>query len=251
MHWSAVDAVLLDLDGVLTPTAAIHERAWKEMFDAFLGRRAAASGEEPVPFSADDYLTYVDGKKRADGVRSFVRSRGIDLPEGEATDAPGDGTIHALGNAKNDAFQRVLRTEGIAPYPGSVRFLDALAERGTAAAVVSSSRNAPEVLAAAGLASRFAVVVDGSVAGAEGLAGKPAPDMFLAAAAKLGVAAARAVVVEDALSGVAAGRAGAFAAVIGVDRGAGREALVAGGADVVVTDLADLLPLPALDGEPR
>jgi beta-phosphoglucomutase family hydrolase len=245
IRWSGIDAVLFDLDGVLTPTAEIHERAWKEMFDGFLRRRAAATGEEMVPFSAADYLAFVDGKQRADGVRSFVRSRGIELPEGHATDAPGDATIHALGNTKNDAFQQVLRTDGIAPYPGSMRFLDALDAHGTAVAVVSSSRNAPEVLRAAGLADRFRVVVDGAVAGAEGLAGKPAPDTFLAAAARLGVPAAHAAVVEDALSGVAAGRAGGFAAVVGVDRGAGRDALTANGADVVVTDLAELLPLGA------
>src|SRR5262245_1070622 len=177
VDWAAVDGVLFDLDGVLTPTARIHARACTEMFDAFLPRRAAATGTEFVPFSADDYLAYVDGKPRFDGVRSFVEARGIDVPDGSVDDPPGDGTIAALGNAKNEAFQRVLRTDGIAPYPASSRFLDALEAADKAVAVVSSSRNAPEVLAAAGLTARFSVVVDGSVLAAEGLAGKPAPDM--------------------------------------------------------------------------
>jgi beta-phosphoglucomutase family hydrolase len=243
IDWAAIDAVLFDLDGVLTPTAAIHERAWKEMFDGFLRRRAAATGEPFVPFSADDYLSYVDGKPRFDGVRSFVRSRGIDLPEGSTDDEPGDGSIGALGNSKNAAFQHVLRSDGIEPYPGSLRFLDELERRQIGVAVVSSSRNAPEVLEASGLADRFTVVVDGSVAAAAGLHGKPAPDTFLAAADRLNAPAARSIVVEDALSGVAAGRAGGFV-VVGVDRGAGRDALASSGADVVVDDLADLLPLP-------
>lgn len=243
VDWTRLDAILFDLDGVLTPTAVIHERAWAEMFNGFLSRRAAATGEPLVPFSAADYLAYVDGKPRFDGVRSFVESRGIALPDGSIDDAPGDDTIGALGNSKNAAFQHVLRTDGIAPYPGSLRFLDEAIAAGKAVAVVSSSRNAPEVLDAADLAARFAVVIDGAVAAAGGLAGKPAPDTFAAAAARLGVAVDRSVVIEDALSGVAAGHAGAFGAVIGVDRGAGRDALIAAGADVVVSDLAELLPI--------
>lgn len=243
VDWSRLDAVLFDLDGVLTPTAVIHERAWAEMFDGFLSRRAVATGEAFVPFGADDYLAYVDGKPRFDGVRSFVASRGISLPEGSLDDAPGDGTICALGNSKNAAFQHVLRTDGIAAYPGSLRFLDEAVAAGKAVAVVSSSRNAPEVLAAAALAARFTVVIDGAVAAAEGLAGKPAPDTFVAAAGHLGAAVDRSVVIEDALSGVAAGRAGAFGAVVGVDRGAGHDPLLAAGADVVVDDLAELLPI--------
>lgn len=245
VDWAHIDAILLDLDGVLTPTAEIHERAWATMFDGFLRRRAAATDTAFVPFGADDYLAYVDGKPRFDGVRSFLESRGIALPEGHPDDPPGDDTVAALGNAKNAAFQQVLRADGIAAFPGSVRFLDEARAAGKQVAVVSSSRNAPEVLAAAGLAPRFAVVVDGAVAAAEGLAGKPAPDTFLAAARRLGATPARAAVVEDALSGVAAGRAGGFAAVIGVDRGAGRAALLDAGADVVVGDLAELLPIPS------
>ena len=243
MDVSSIDAVLFDLDGVLTPTAEIHRLAWRLTFDGFLSRRADAEGSDPVPFSDADYLAYVDGKPRVDGVRSFLASRDIVLPEGTPDDPPGDTTVRALGNAKNDAFQRVLRADGIAPYPGSVALLDALEEAGTACAVVSSSRNAREVLAAAGLAPRFAVVVDGSVLAAEGLAGKPAPDMFVTAADRLGTTPARAAVVEDAISGVAAGAAGGFALVVGVDRGAGGPALRAAGAHTVVGDLAELLPL--------
>lgn len=237
--WNALDAVLFDLDGVLTPTAVIHERAWREMFDAFLAFRAAGGAWQP--FSESDYLEYVDGKPRFDGVRSFVRSRAIDLPEGTIDDPPGFDTIGALGNMKNERFQTVLRAVGIEPFPGSVRVLDALAARGAGVAVVSSSKNAPEVLDAAGLSSRFDVVIDGTVAAARGLRGKPDPDTFLEAARELGVPAARAAVAEDAISGVAAGRAGGFGLVIGVDRGAGHDALVAAGADVVVDDLAELL----------
>jgi beta-phosphoglucomutase family hydrolase len=239
VDWTALDAVLFDLDGVLTPTAEIHERAWKDMFDAFLADRAAGGRWEP--FSASDYLLYVDGKPRFDGVRSFVASRHIDLPEGTVADLPGFGSIGALGNMKNEMFQTILRRDGIEPFPGSVQVLDMLDRREAGVAVVSSSKNAPEVLEAAGLASRFDVVVDGSVAAARGLRGKPEPDTFLEAARALGVAPARAAVAEDAISGVAAGRAGGFALVIGVDRGAGHEALRAAGADVVVGDLAELL----------
>ena len=177
-------------------------------------------------------------------MRSFLASRGIVLPEGDPDAAPGDGSVAALGNRKNALFQEVLRDEGIAPYPGSLRLLDRLAELGTKVAVVSSSRNAREVLDAAGLTERFPVVADGVVAAEEGIAGKPAPDLFLAAAKRLGVDPAAAVVVEDAVSGVAAGRAGDFGLVVGVDRGAGHEALRGHGADVVVDDLAELLDGP-------
>lgn len=228
-------AVLFDLDGVLTPTADIHTRAWTTMFDEFLLPR----GMEP--FTDDDYLRYVDGKPRFDGVRSFLASRGVTLPDGHLDDPPGDSTVAALGNRKNELFLQILRDDGIAPYPGSVRFLDHLAARGTKVAVVSSSRNAREVLEASGLAPRFDVVTDGLVAAAEHIAGKPEPDMFLNAAARLGVAPADGVVIEDAVSGVAAGRAGDFGLVVGVDRGAGHEALREHGADVVVDDLAELI----------
>ncbi len=228
-------AVLFDLDGVLTPTADIHTKAWTTMFDEFLEPRGLA------PFSLDDYLHYVDGKPRFDGVRSFLASRDITLPDGDPSDPPSQDSVAGLGNRKNDLFLEILRDEGIAPYPGSLRFLDHIAGRGTSVAVVSSSRNAQEVLDASGLAPRFTVVTDGLVAAAEHIPGKPAPDMFLDAARRLGVDPADAVVIEDAVSGVAAGRAGDFGLVVGVDRGAGHEALREHGADVVVDDLADLL----------
>jgi beta-phosphoglucomutase family hydrolase len=231
-------AFLFDLDGVLTPTADIHQRAWKTMFDEFL----LPHGQPP--FSDDDYLRYVDGRPRFDGVRTFLASRGVTLPEGDAGDPPGDGSVSGLGNRKNEVFLEILRRDGIEPYPGSVRFLDHLEELGRKVAVVSSSRNAREVLDAAGLTARFDVVTDGLVVAAGHIAGKPAPDMFLEAARRLGVAAPDAVVVEDAVSGVAAGEAGDFGLVVGVDRGAGHDALREHGADVVVDDLAELLPSP-------
>lgn len=240
--WNEVEAVLFDLDGVLTPTATIHERAWKETFDGFLRRRAAATGEPFVEFTESDYLLTVDGKPRFDGVHGFLVSRGIHLPYGNPQDAPSDLTVCGVGNIKNDTFRAVLRRDGIAAYDGSLRLLDWLESRGCAVAVVSSSRNAPEVLESAGLAPRFSVVVDGNVTAALGLPGKPAPDMFLEAARQLDVAADAAMVVEDALVGVSAGRAGGFRVVVGVDRGAGHSALLAGGADVVVDDLAELIP---------
>jgi beta-phosphoglucomutase family hydrolase len=228
-------AVLFDLDGVLTPTADLHQQAWATMFDEFLEPRGMPR------FSDDDYLRYVDGRPRFDGVRTFLASRDITLPEGDRDDPPGDGSVSALGNRKNTVFLDILRRDGIAPYPGSMRFLDHLDERGIKSAVVSSSRNAREVLEASGLAPRFDVVTDGLVAADEHIAGKPSPDMFLNAASRLDVAAADAVVVEDAVSGVEAGRAGRFGLVIGVDRGAGHDALREHGADVVVDDLAELL----------
>lgn len=227
MDWSSYDAALFDLDGVITPTAEVHMRAWEHMFNDFLDTRGIAAR-----YTADDYFTYVDGKPRYDGVRSFLASRGI-----EADDA----LVTELGDRKNDVFSQVLRDEGVTPYPGSVRLIEALLERGTKLAVVSSSRNAPAVLAAAGIAEPFPVVVDGAVAGERGLPGKPAPDTFLAAADELGVPKERAVVLEDALSGVAAGRAGGFGLVVGVDRGVGADALLENGADIVVSDLEELL----------
>ena len=228
-------AVLFDLDGVLTPTADIHTRAWTTMFDEFLVPRGLPR------FTEDDYLRHVDGKPRFDGVRSFLASRGITLPDGDTDDPPGDASVAGLGNRKNELFLQILRDDGIAPYPGSVRFLEHLESLGRKVAVVSSSRNAREVLVASGLAPRFDVVTDGLVAAAEHIAGKPRPDMFLNAADRLGVAPADAVVIEDAVSGVAAGHAGGFGLVVGVDRGAGVDALREHGADLVVDDLADLL----------
>lgn len=235
MDWEPFDAVLFDLDGVITPTADAHRRAWAQMFDELLAARG-----EPAYVDAD-YFNYIDGKPRLDGVRSFLASRGIELPEGSAGDPPEADTVHGLGTRKNAMFARVLSEEGVEPYPGTLALLDQLATTSVKLAVVSSSRNAPVVLAAAGLADRFADVVDGSVAAERGLPGKPAPDTFLAAAADLGVPKERAVVVEDAVSGVVAARAGDFALVIGVDRGVGATALTESGADIVVQDLAELL----------
>jgi HAD superfamily hydrolase (TIGR01509 family) len=237
MDWDPFDAALLDLDGVITPTADVHMRAWRRMFEAFF----AEHGVEPA-YSDDDYFAYVDGKPRYDGVRSALASRGIELPEGTAADPPGTDTVCGLGNTKNALFDRLLAEEGVEPYPGSVLLMDHLAARGTGMAVVSSSRNAKAVLRAAGLGDRFGVVVDGEVARVESLAGKPSPETFARAAALLDVPKERAVVVEDAVSGVRAGRDGGFGLVVGVDRGAGPQSLLDAGADVVVQDLVELVP---------
>ncbi len=228
-RWGRAAGVLFDLDGVITPTAEIHEHAWAELF-------------EPWGFADDDYVRYVDGKPRYDGVASFLASKGVELPWGTPDDPPGDETVCALGNRKNEVFNAVLERDGIAPYPGSATTLDLLEQLGVPAAIVSSSKNAPAVLAAAGLAGRFEVVVDGNVVADEGLPGKPAPDAYLLGAERLGTDPARTVVVEDATSGVAAGANGRFGVVVGVDRGAGRDALLANGATFVVDDLAELLP---------
>jgi beta-phosphoglucomutase family hydrolase len=237
VQWTGFGAVLFDLDGVLTPTAEVHERAWAAMFDEFLTQL------EPTQpgFTNLDYLTYVDGKPRFDGVRSFLASRGIVRPDGATSDPPGFTTVGGLGNRKNQLFADMLRRDGIAAYPGSLALLDLLEREGVPMAVVSSSRNAPEVLRAAHLSERFTVVVDGNVAEHRGLAGKPAPDMFLEAAELLDVRPERCVVVEDAVSGVAAGSAGGFAFVLGVDRGSSRAALLENGADRVVDDLAETI----------
>ncbi|MGD8202225.1 HAD family hydrolase [Ornithinimicrobium sp. W1679] len=237
MNWDTVDAALLDLDGVITPTAEVHMRAWEVMFTRFLDELP----EEQEPYTDDDYFAHVDGRPRYEGVATFLASRGIELPQGDPSDDPDERTVCGLGNRKNDLFNEVLEEEGIEPYPGSVRLLDELARREVAMAVVSSSKNAVEVLRTAGLADRFEVVVDGVVAAEQGLAGKPEPDTFRYAAERLGVDPARCVVVEDAVSGVAAGAAGGFARVVGVDRGVGADTLREHGADEVVTDLADLV----------
>ena len=237
-----IRACLFDLDGVLTQTARVHARAWKDMFDDFLRDWAARHGEAFEPFDRPtDYDEYVDGMPRLDGVRSFLESRGIDLPLGSPTDPPEAETIHALGTRKNDLVLDLIREAGVEPYEGSVRFAEAAREQGLRRAVVSSSTNCRDVLVAAGIEDLFEVRIDGTVAEREGLAGKPAPDTFLAGARALDVEPAGAAVFEDAQAGVQAGRAGSFGWVVGVDRTGQAEALRARGADVVVDDLAELL----------
>jgi beta-phosphoglucomutase family hydrolase len=238
MRLADSEGVLFDLDGVLTNTAEVHERAWARMFTDFLDTRRAA-GERVAAYVDTDYFDHIDGKPRYEGVRSMLASRGITLPDGTPEDEAGEATVAALGNRKNEYVLSILRDEGVQAFPGSVLLLDWLQGRGIPMAVVSSSRNASAVLTAAGLRHRFEVIVDGVAAAAAGLAGKPAPDTFLHAAALLGVPPGRTVVVEDAISGVQAGRAGGFR-VVGVDRGAGRGELIDNGADVVVADLAEL-----------
>jgi beta-phosphoglucomutase family hydrolase len=233
---------LFDLDGVLTQTATVHAAAWQEMFDDFLRQRAERTGEPFVPFDpVADYDNYVDGKPRADGTRSFLQSRGIDLPEGSDSDQPGTPTIAGLSSLKNQMVLRKIADGGVQVYPGSIRYLHAVGEAGLRRAVVTSSANAAGVLAAAGISDQFDVVVDGVVAKREGLPGKPAPDIYEYAARALGLAPADAVVYEDALAGVAAGKAGHFGLVVGVDRAGQADALRDAGADIVVRDLAELL----------
>lgn len=228
VDWADYAAVLFDLDGVVTPTAEVHMRAWSEMFNAFLDTE-----EGQVPYTDADYFAHVDGKPRYDGVRDFLASRGIPAPE---------DLVVELGDRKNDAFNHVLDRDGVTAYPGSVALLDHLRDLAMPLAVVSSSANAPAVLEAAALADRFETVVSGAVAKERGLPGKPAPDTFEYAAEVLGATAATSVVLEDAVSGVRAGRAGDFALVVGVDRGAGAVTLTEAGADLVVTDLRELVP---------
>jgi beta-phosphoglucomutase family hydrolase len=239
---SSVRACLFDLDGVLTPTAKVHAAAWKEMFDAFLRTRARTTHTPFVPFdSIADYERYVDGKPRADGTRSFLAARGIRLPEGSADDPPQAQTVRGLSRRKNEIVTHLLREGRIAPYAGSVRYVRAVRGGSLLTAVVSSSRNCRLVLASAGITDLFGAVVDGVVSRDMKLAGKPAPDTYLAAARMLGVGADQAAVFEDALSGVEAGRAGRFAYVVGVDRVGQSAELRRHGADIVVTDLAELL----------
>lgn len=233
---------LFDLDGVITQTATLHAAAWKDMFDDFLRARAAQTGEQFVPFDADkDYHDYVDGKRREEGTESFLASRGIHLPEGTDGDPPGTPTIRGLASAKNDMVLARMHADGVEAFPGSVRYLQAVRDAGLRRAVVSSSANAADMLESAGLAGAFEARVDGLSAQREHLAGKPAPDTFLAGAAALGLEPAAAAVFEDALAGVAAGRAGQFGYVVGIDRAGQAGALREHGADVVVTDLAQLL----------
>jgi len=233
---AGIRALLFDLDGVLTPTAEVHRRAWARVVGPAFLRHGAA------PYTERDYFALIDGRPRYDGMRAALESRGIELPYGAPDDDPALETVCGLANRKNVEFTAELQEHGVAPYPASVAFLGAAEAAGLAAAVVSSSRNAPAVLAAAGLAARFGVVVDGVVAARLGLAGKPAPDTYLDAARELGRAPAECAVVEDAESGVAAGRGGGFGLVIGVDRGVGHAALLAHGAGLVVDELDELIP---------
>ncbi|MGW3269166.1 HAD family hydrolase [Streptomyces sp. NPDC001056] len=240
-----VRACLFDLDGVLTQTAKVHAAAWKEMFDAYLRERARREGREFVPFDAvRDYDEYVDGRPREDGVRTFLAARGVRLPEGSPDDPPDAETVNALGTRKNELVLRRIREDGVEPYEGSVRFLHEAREAGLACAVVSSSANARDVLAAAGIADLFDERIDGVVTRERRLRGKPAPDTYLEAARGLDTEPGAAAVFEDALAGVEAGRAGRFGLVVGVDRVGQAEQLRAHGADVVVRDLAELLESP-------
>ncbi|WP_317446874.1 beta-phosphoglucomutase family hydrolase [Streptomyces collinus] len=232
-----IQACLFDLDGVVTRTAVVHAAAWKETFDAFLREH---EGPGARPFDDDDYDEYVDGRPRADGVRSFLASRGIELPEGDPGDPPDARTVHGLGNRKNDLLLERIRTGGVDAYEGTLRYLEAVRARGLATAIVSSSANCRDVLRAVGAEHFFDVRIDGVVATERHLPGKPRPDTFLAAAHDLGVEPERAAVFEDALAGMDAGRSGGFGYVVGVDRVGQSDALYAHGASVVVKDLAEL-----------
>jgi beta-phosphoglucomutase family hydrolase len=234
----AIKALLFDLDGVLTGTAELHRQAWKRTFDEFLSHR---DGPGFQPFTERDYLAHVDGRPRADGVRAFLASRGIELPEGNPDDSAGEATVNGIGNKKNELLLKVIEEEGVRPYPGSRRYLEAAKQAGLKIGVVTSSANGEAVLRAADLTPFVQVRVDGITITQQGLRGKPAPDSFLAGAKALGVEPAAAAVFEDALSGVQAGKAGNFGFVIGVDRAHQADALRQHGADVVVADLADLL----------
>jgi beta-phosphoglucomutase family hydrolase len=238
----AITALLFDLDGVLTKTAVVHDKAWKQTFDEFLKKRAEARGEDFKEFDADsDYNEYVDGKPRYDGVRSFLESRGIELPEGDPDDPPDAETVCGIGNRKNDLVLKLIKEQGVEPYEGSVRFVEAARAAGLRRAVVSSSANCKDVLEAAGIDGLFEARIDGNVADEKHLKGKPAPDTYLAGAEALGVEPAAACVFEDAVSGVEAGAAGHFGHVVGVDRVHHADALRKHGADVVVDDLGELI----------
>lgn len=235
---SSVEVCLFDMDGVLTDTASVHEAAWKQLFDDFLRQRDGASFH---PFTQHEYNDFVDGKPRADGTRDFLASRGIHLPEGSSDDSDGTDTIAALSRRKNDLVQQRLESDGVKVYDGSVRYVRAVREGGLRTAVVSASENTAHVLELAGIADLFDARIDGVVTKQRGLAGKPAPDTYLAGASALRAGPGEAAVFEDAVAGVEAGRAGRFGYVVGVDRVDHADELRTGGADVVVTDLADLL----------
>lgn len=236
------DAVLFDLDGVLTDTAKVHAACWKKMFDEFLRKWAESRGEEFRSFSiTEDYYLYVDGRLRSDGVRYFLRSRNINLPEGDPDAPPESETVSGLGNRKNDMVNALMESEGIDVYPDSVAWVRLLREQGYKTAVVSASSNCKTVLNSANILDLFDTIVDGTVAADLGLAGKPSPDTYLKAAEQLGAEPKRTVVVEDAISGVQAGRSGGFGLVIGVARKGNIKELKENGADLVVTDLSELI----------
>jgi beta-phosphoglucomutase family hydrolase len=233
-----IKALLFDLDGVLTGTADLHRAAWKATFDEFLKQR---DGDGFLPFTDRDYADHVDGRPRADGVREFLSSRGIHLPEGNPDDPPSAETVNGIGNRKNKLVQKLIAEKGVSPYPGSMRYLQAARDAGLPIAVVTSSANGAAVLAAANLTPFVQALIDGLALAKEKLRGKPAPDSFLAGARALGVSPSQAAVFEDALAGVQAGRAGEFGFVVGVNRANQADALREHGADVVVDDLAELL----------
>jgi beta-phosphoglucomutase family hydrolase len=237
-----VSACLFDMDGVVTQTAVLHAAAWKEMFDEFLRARAESTGTPFVPFDPHaEYDAYVDGKPRLDGTKSFLESRGIELPEGTPDDPPGTPTLYGLSNQKNNLVLAKIAAGGVQVYPGSITYIRSVKDKGISTAIVSASANTVQVLKSAGIEDLFDVRIDGVIAEQRGLRGKPAPDTFLAAAEALAKSAKQAAVFEDAQAGVAAGRAGGFALVVGVDRVGQAQALLEHGADIVVKDLADLL----------
>jgi beta-phosphoglucomutase family hydrolase len=239
---ATIRACLFDLDGVITKTDVLHAAAWQEMFDVYLRQHAAQTGQPYIPFDlVSDYGRYVDGQPRAEGVRSFLASRGIELPEGSDDDGPAAATVRALASRKTEILRRRMADDGVMAYPGSVRYLRAVVAAGLHRAVVSSSAHARSVLAATALTGVFEVIVDAQTARTQGLRGKPAPGTYLFAARALGIPPAGAAVFEDALAGVAAGRAGGFGLVVGVDRIGQASALRREGADIVVQDLAELL----------
>jgi alpha,alpha-trehalase len=235
------DAAILDMDGVITRTARAHAIAWKKMFDDYLRERSEREGTDFVPFDdRKDYYRYVDGKPRYDGVRSFLESRGIELPLGTPEDPPEEETVCGLGNRKNRYFLEYIEEEGVEVYRSTIDFVEKMKELGAGVAVISSSRNARQVLQAAGVIEIFPVIVDGVDIAERDIAGKPAPDIFLEAAGELMVAPERAIVIEDAQSGVEAGRAGGFGMVIGIDRSGDNEGLRTSGAEIVVNDLIEI-----------
>ncbi|MBW3599910.1 MAG: beta-phosphoglucomutase family hydrolase [Planctomycetes bacterium] len=238
MNTRRFDAAILDMDGVITQTATLHARAWKQMFDEYLASRGQREGKDYAAFDADtDYRAYVDGKPRYDGVRSFLQARGVNLPEGESDDSPHKVTICGLGNRKNVLFRELLQREGVEVYEDTLALIDRWKQQGIKVAVISSSRNATEILTAAGVLDLFDIKVDGNDLQRLKIPGKPAPDMFLRAATELGARPERAIVVEDALSGVEAGRAGGFGLVVGVARKGNAEELRRHGADIAVDNL--------------